>query len=375
MLLKNKKKLSIILAVVIALSGIIGYRIYANIAANKARAGKMAQTKAVAVQVAQVSRRDISPTVDFSANLEPLWSADISSKVDGRINTLTVNEGDIVQGNAVIATLDTNDLQAQVIQAQGNLMAAQSNLEQAELDYNRYAALASQGAVSQQMLDNARTRRDAAAGQVRAVQGALSLVQEKYNNANIIVPREGIVTKRYLQAGTFTKAGSPIITIADTSTLLAKATIGESQISGLSLGSPVIVKVDALNNQQFNGTITRISPAATLPSRTFTAEISIPNQQSLLRAGMFARVQIPIQVHSGVLAVPESALVLREDQKTVFVVGTDNKVQQKVLTLGYVGNGWAEVLAGINDGDTIVIAGQNKIRDGVEVAPTEDGGQ
>lgn len=359
----------------IAFSTIVGYRIYTNVSAGKARAGKMAQAKAVAVQTAQVSRRDINPIAEFSANLEAIWSADISAKVDGRINTLTVNEGDPVKAGMVIATLDTNNLQAQVIQAQGNLMAAQSNLEQAELDYNRYAELANKGAVSQQILDNARTKKEAVAGQVQAAQGALALVQENYANANVVVQRTGIVTKRYLQAGTFTKAGSPIITVADTSTLLAQATVGESQISGLAIGSPVVVKVDALNGQQFNGTITRLSPAATLPARTFTAEVSIPNEQGILKTGMFAKVQIPTQVHPSVLAVPESALVMREDQKTVFVVGDNNKVQQQVLNLGYVGNGWAEVLSGLNDGDTIVVAGQNKIKDGMEVTPTEDGGQ
>jgi len=148
--------MAIVLAIVITLTGVVGYRIYQNIAASKARAGNM-QAKAATVQVAQVGRQDIIPKVEYSGSLEPVWSADVSAKVDGRVNTLTVSEGDLVKKGTVIATLDTSELAAQVLQAQGNLIAAQSGLEQAELDYNRYTVLAEKGAIAAQMLDGART--------------------------------------------------------------------------------------------------------------------------------------------------------------------------------------------------------------------------
>lgn len=371
--LKRKKQLVVLVAVVFALAGLVGYRIYANISANQEQAAQAAQGKKIAVQVAQVGRHDITPAIEFSASLEPVWSADISAKVDGRISDLTIAEGDSVQAGMVIATLDTNDLQAQVVQAQGNLAAAQSTLEQAELDYRRYTALESQGAVAVQVLDNARTKRDLAAGQVQSAQGALTLMQEKLNNANIIVPRDGVVTKRYMQAGTYTRSGSPIITVADVTTLLAKATIGEAQIADVSVGTPVKIMVDALAGQEFAGTITRISPMASLPARTFNAEIEIPNSDGKLKAGMFAKASIPVKVHDHVLAIPGTALVMKEDQRTVFVVGPDNRVQQKTVKIGYIGDGWAEVLEGLNEGDTIVTAGQNKVKDGAEIDPAEGG--
>lgn len=374
-LFKNKKQLAIVLAFVIALAGGVGFRIYQNISANKERAGKMAQEKAVSVQVVQVSRRDILPKMIFSASLEPVWSAEVSAKVDGRINTLPVAEGDIVKAGSVIATLDTNELAAQVIQAQGNLAAAQSNLEQAQLDYNRYSVLAAQGAISAQMLDNARTKRDLSNAQVRAAEGSLALVREKLNNASVTSPRDGVITKRYLQAGAFTRVGSPIVMIADVSTLLAKATVGEAQVADLTAGSPVKVRVDAVNGKEFAGSVTRISPMAVLPSRTFTAEIAVPNAEGMLKAGMFARVELDSKVHSGVIAIPENALVMREDQKTAFVLTDDNKVQQRLLKLGYVGDGWAEVLEGVTAGETIVVAGQNKVKDGALVTPVKEGDQ
>lgn len=375
MLLKKSKKTSIVVAIMVVFASIVGYRIYQNISLSKARAAQMAQVKGASVQVAAVETRDITPKAEFSAGLEPIWSADISAKVDSRINTLSLSEGDIVKTGSIVAILDTNELAAQVLQAQGNLSAAQSNFEQAELDYNRYAALSSQGAISAQLLDNARTKRDAAAGQVRSAEGNVRLVEEKLNNGNVMAPRDGVVTKKYVQSGTYTRAGAPIITLADLSILVAKAAVGESQVADLSIGSKVKVRVDAVSGQEFSGTITRISPVAALPARTFTAEISIPNEQGFLKAGMFAKVEMAGKVHPNALVIPESALVMRDDQKTVFVVGADNKVQQRILKLGFVGDGLAEVLAGVSQGETIVVEGQNKVKDGAEVTVAKDGGE
>lgn len=373
---KKKKVFLITGFVVLALLGIISYRIYDNISANKERAIKGSQGRGAAVETGLVTRRDITPTLTFSANLEPLWNADISPKVDGRVDKLYVDEGDIVTAGMVIGVLDTNELAAQVMQAEGNLLSNQASLEQAELDLSRAQALATQGAVSAQSLDTARTKRDLAIGQVRSAEGNVVLLKARLDNANIIAPRSGIVLKRYIQAGSYAKAGSQIVSIADVSSLLGKATLGESELSEIAVGLQVKIIVNALQDKEFIGTITRISPAATLPARTFTAEITIPNVSGILKPGLFSKIVIPGTVHKNALVVPESALVMREDQKTVYVVTSENKVQQRVLKLGYVGEGWAEILAGLNDGERIVIAGQNKLKDGSTItAPSgKEGG-
>ncbi|MBP2627097.1 MAG: efflux transporter, family, subunit [Firmicutes bacterium] len=375
----NTKKKKLIFTtgfVVLVLLGIISYRMYANITANKERAAKVSQGRGVAVEIAEVGRRDISPLLTLSANLEPLWNADISAKVDGRIDRLFVDEGDIVSSGMVIGVLDTNELAAQVIQADGTLLSNQASLEQAIADLKRTEALALEGAISMQSLDAARTKRDSAIGQVRSAQGNLSLLQAKLENASIIAPRNGIVLKRYLQAGSYTKAGAQIVSIADVSSLLAKATVAESELREIVVGSQVKIKVNALQDKEFIGNVTRISPTATLPARTFTAEITIPNLDGLLKPGMFGKLIVPGLVHTNALVVPESSLVMRGDQKTVYIVTSENKVQQRMLKLGYVGDGWAEVLEGLQDGERIVVAGQNKLKDGssINVPGGKEGG-
>lgn len=364
----DKKRLIRIVAVVaIVFTAIIAFRIYTNLAANKERAGRVTQGRAVAVVVSAVGRHDIQPVLSFSANLEPFWTADLSPKVDGRLAALYADEGDKVKAGAVVATLDTDELAPLASTAEGTVYEKRANLEQAELDLKRAIPLAQQGAISAQALDTARIKRDLAIGQLRAAEGALTQLRARLGNANIVAPRDGVITKRYLQAGYYAKTGAPVVSLADTSSMLVKASVGEAEISQLKIGSPATVRVTALGNREIGGKVTRLTPAASLPIRTFTAEVTVPNAEGVLLAGMFARVEVAGDVRKNVVAVPESALVLREDQKAVYAVLDDNKVQLRILKLGYVGGGWAEVLDGLKEGEQIVTGGQNKLRDGATI--------
>ena len=363
----QKKWKTIAILIGVLLVSVIAYKIYANIAVGKERAARALAGRTVTVEVAALQRRDLLPQFSFSANLEAIWSTDVSAKADGRIDQLLVDEGDKVTAGMVIAKLDTNELAAQVMQADGQVLQAKATLEQNELNFRRMDTLYRQNAVSAQSLDSARTQRDLAQGGVNAAEGNLLLLRARLENANIISPLTGVVVKRYVQAGTFSKAGAPIVAVADVTSLLAKAVVGEAQISELKIGIPVTIRVNALKDQEFKGTLTRLSPAASLPARTFTAEVNIPNPQNILKAGMFAKADIAGQLRTKIIAVPESSLVLREDQKTVFVVAEGNKVVQKVLKLGDAAGGWVEVLDGVKEGEQIVIAGQHKLKDGASI--------
>ena len=375
MKLPRKKWQIIGLGLFLLMIGVIAYKIYANIAVGKERAARALAGRTVTVEVAAAGRRDLAPVFTFSANLEAVWSTEVSTKADGRIDKLFVEEGDRVTAGMVLARLDMNELAAQVMQAEGQVLQAKATLEQNELNFQRMDALYKQNAVSAHTLDSARTQRDLALGGVRAAQGNLILLKTRLDNANILSPLNGVVIRRHVQAGAFSKAGAAIFTVADVSTLLAKAVVGEAQIAELTLGKSVNVKVDALKGQEFKGRVTRLSPAASVPTRTFTAEVSIPNPGEQIKVGMFANADIVGQERKNVLAVPESALVMREDQKTVFVVAEENRVVQKVLKLGDAAGGYVEVLSGVKEGERIIVAGQHKLKDGASIRLGAPGGQ
>ena len=373
---KNKKTIWIVVIVVLLLGAFLGFRIYSNLNTAKQKAAAITKGRVVTVEVMPAFRKNIMPVIVLSAALEPIWYSDISPKVDGRIGDLMTDEGQVVYAGQVIATIENDEFAAQVSQAQGTAYTTKADLAQANADLARYERLYAQGAISVQQYEAMRTKTAALEGQLRANEGNIGYLEARLGNTNVITPHAGTVIKRYLQAGDYAKAGVPIFNIADLSMLAAKATVGENQINQVTLGASAKVVVDALDGREFMGTVTKVSPAAIVPAHTFSMEVSLDNAEGILRSGMFAKVVISGKERQQALVVPEASLVLFEDQRTVFVLIGD-QVQQRKLKLGYVGDGWAEVLSGLNPGELIVVAGQNITRDGskVTVTATREAGQ
>ena len=367
--MKNKKiKIAVVVAIVIL--GIIAFRIYANMAENERRAKRAFQGAKVAVETSVVKKQSIIPTLLFSANLEPVWSADLSPKLDSRLDKLNVDEGDYVRSGQVLAQMDVLELSAQAYQLEGVLYEARSDSENARVDLERNEKLYEQNAISKRDLDNARSKNDMSRGRFASAQGALNVLREKLDAATIRAPKEGVVTRRYLHAGNYVKSGTPIVSIADTTILVAKADVSEGQIGNVYMDAEADVSVTAYPDQEFRGSVSRMSPMANLPARTFKTEITISNLDGKLKAGMFATVAIKGKVRENVVVIPQTAIVMREDQKTVYIVNSDSVVQQVLLETGAVEDGNIEVIKGLSEGDIIVIGGQNKLRQGTAVTPS-----
>ena len=361
----NKRKL-IAVALLLLVVG-IGYRIYDNIQTNKLRANKISSGQMFTVQTETVKKGSILPILKFSGSLEPVWQADISSKVASRIDKILVYEGEQVQAGQTLIMLDSSEFVAQVEQARGSVYESQASLEQAQTDLMRAEQLLINGAVSKQERDTANYKKNMAIGKLESVRGNLGALQIKLDNTVITAPRSGVIAKKYVQEGTFANVSMPIINLADTTSLLAKINVGEAEIVNIHLGQEAVIKISAYGDREFVGKVTRISPVASLPARSFSAEITIDNSKNELKAGMFANAFITTKLREHVLVIPQSAIVMREDQQTVYLVNKDNVLEQKLIKVGYTGEGKLEVLAGINEGDLIVIAGQNKLHEGVKV--------
>jgi membrane fusion protein, multidrug efflux system len=372
---KNKRVVYSIIAVAVLLFGVIGYRIYSNVQSAKLKAASITKGRITTVEVMPVFTKSITPVLTFTASLEPGWYSDISPKVDGRIAALNTDEGQFVTAGQVVATVENAEFANQASQAEGSLYAVRADLAQARADFDRAAMLFEQGAMSRQQYEAASSKVENLEGQVRSSQGNLGYMQNRLNNADVVTPHSGKVIKRYLQAGDYAKAGTAIFNVADTSVMLAKATVGEGQVTQVKLGDMAQVIIEALSDQPLMGRITKISPAATVPARTFVVEVTLDNTSDTLLSGLTAKVMANGREHPNAVVVPEASLVLFEDQQTVFVLNDDKVVQRKVK-VGYVGDGLAEVLSGLNPGDLIVVAGQNAIRDGskVQVTATREAG-
>ncbi len=364
----HDKRIKILLIVVLVILSIVGYRVFSNIMSKNAEAAKSSQGKVAVVTTSHAKRETITPKFKFSGTLDPVWQADVAAKVDGRIEQIFVSEGQAVSAGQALLLLEQTDTNATVLNAKGTYIDAKTTLEKAETDVERYEILYKEGAVSKEALDNKRFALENARGRLEAAQGNLDAADSSLRGTTVTTPRAGLVQKRYYQEGYYAKVGTALFNIADISTLLAKIDIPEGYIQSVSVGGTVDFYIPSMSgdDKHVQGTITRISPVATLPARTFEAEVSVPNSDSRLRGGVYADATITALPKSNVLTIPVSAIVMRDDQRTVYVV-EDGIAVRKVLTTGYIGDNLVEVLGGITEKDTIITGGQNKVREGGKV--------
>lgn len=359
-------KVKIVLGLLLAVCVIIGYRIYSNIQADKARAAKMSQSRSIAVVTAHPVRRTIVPQLHFSGSLDPEWQAQVAAKVDGRLEKVYVHEGDHVEKGQVLAILEQMDTDANLLSAKGSYLDAQTSLRKAETDLARYEKLYATGAVSQQVVDDYRFARDNAAAKLEAARGSLQGMESKAAGTVVTAPADGIVAKRFYQEGYYAKAGTPLFAIADISMLKTTIHIPEGQVTGVKVGNEADIALPAYPGKKLVGKITRIAPVADLPAHTFAAEVSVDNSEGLL-AGVYANVSLIGEPREQVLTIPMHAIVMRDDQQTVFVADAQGVVQRRVLALGYSDDKVAEVLSGLDEKDTIVVEGHNKLREGSRI--------
>ena len=370
----QNKKVRIVLGILIAVCLIISYRIYSNVQKDKARAEKMSRVKTVAVTTGHASRQTLIPTMTFSGSLDPEWQAEVAAKVDGRLEKVYVKEGDRVSKGQVLAILEQTDTDANLVNARGSFLDAQANLSKAERDLVRYEKLFASGAVSEQVVDNYRFARDNAAAKLEAARGNLQGMESKSAGTILVAPADGIVAKRYYQEGYYAKAGTAIFAVADISMLKTVIHIPEGQVAGVAVGNEAAIKLPAYPDKKIVGKITRIAPVADQPSHTFAAEVSVDNSQGLL-AGIYANVYLTAQPRENVLTVPLHAIVMRDDQQTIFVANKDGVIQRRVLVVGFTDDKYAEVISGVTEEDLIVVEGQNKLREGVKIKMEKAGKQ
>ncbi|MBE6097912.1 MAG: efflux RND transporter periplasmic adaptor subunit [Schwartzia succinivorans] len=368
---KRMRILAIVMGVIVA---IVAFRVGMNIVEKNAKAKNSGGGKSAVVTAGNPVRQTITPKYKFSGTLEPVWQADVAAKVDGRIEQVLVNEGDKVSAGQALVILEQTDTNANLMQARGSYIDAQATVEKAQHDYDRAKYLFEKGAISEEELEHAQFALDNALGKLANAEGSVAAADSKVGGTTVTTPRTGIVQKRYYQEGYYAKVGTALFNIADISVLRAKIDVPEGFISSIAVGGRVECVIPSMDNLRVVGTITRISPVAVQPSRTFEAEVTVNNADGKLRGGIYADAILTALPKTNVLTVPLSAIVMRDDQRTVYVV-EDGIAVRKVLKTGYIGDDIVEVLDGITEQDVIITGGLNKVREGSKVKISERGAE
>lgn len=318
--------------------------------------------------IAAIDARSLAVSLPLSGSLAPLSSATIKSKISGVVEATTVQEGMAVSAGQVLARIDQADLRARLQQQQAMLDEAQAKLSMATKNEANSQALLSQKYISQNAFDSTQNTVALARANVKSAAAMVEIARIALNDGIIKAPISGIVSKRHVQAGEKLAPDMPVYSIVNLSELTLEAQVPASEIPRVKVGQDVRFKVDGFQKREFEGKVARINPATEAGSRSMLVYIAVRNDDSALRAGMFAKGSI-VTDRSGVAPiVPMTAL--RDDQGKQVVYKIENgKVVAQPVTLGLRNDdeGYAEVTDGLDKGANVIVSKLNAVKPGAQV--------
>ena len=389
---------------------------------------KEAEAAPVAVEAAPARIVPIAEHIVADAVLSPIAQAAISPKITAPVRKFYVQRGAKVKAGELLATLENNDLQAAVTDNQGAYQAANAAYQnavkaqvpedyqkaeldlaqaKANLDLNRAIVdsrqkLFAEGAISGRDLDTSKAalvqaqaawdtaaqylasmKQVSRAAALKAAKGELESARGKYEGAEaelsyseIRSPIAGVVADRPLYAGETVPSGTPLITVMDTSALLARVHLSQLQAQLLKAGDAASVDVPGLPDT-VSGKVTLVSPATDPGSTTVEVWVRIENPKGSLRPGTAVHVTLVGRTVPHALVIPSAAIVLAASGKpTVLVIGSDGVAHQTAVETGIAGDDSTQILSGLTAGQQVVTVGAASLDDGTHVkvvASTDDG--
>ena len=298
------------------------------------------------VELATVSVRDVPQTKSYTASVVADNTNNISPSSPNRIKDIRVDVGDHVTKGQVLVTLDSS-----------NLRQIKVNLDNIQREYDRAVKLLEIGAGTQQSVDQLQAQLDALKTQY----------SNMLENTTLESPITGVVTARNYDPGDMS-GSQPILTVGQISPYV-KVIIGvtENDFSHIKTGMAVDVTFDAYPGETFNGKITRVYPTVDPSTRTFLCEVLISNTSGRIVPGMFARVSLDLG-HETRVVVTDRAVVKQVGSGNKYIyVYKNGRVSYNHVELGQRLGDEYEIISGISDGDQVVVAGQTRLADGVEV--------
>ena len=311
------------------------------------------------VEAARVELARLSDDTAAVGSLRSRRGVVLRPEVNGRITALNFTDGQRVRKGQVLVQFDDQLPLAQIQQSQAELSIAQANQK-------RNQELVTQNFISQRSLDES-------AANLQVAQAKLALAQATAARLKIVAPFDGIAGIRLVNVGDYLKDGADIVNIEDIEAIFVDFRLPERFQSKVKRGQTAMVDIDALPGRKYNAQIQAIDPLIDANGRSVGIRACIDNRQLQLRPGMFARVNTVFGVREGARVIPEEAIVPQGNRQFVIklLAGPDEKTrttQRVEVKVGLRSPGKVEILEGLEAGDSVVTAGQQRVqRDGTVV--------
>jgi HlyD family secretion protein len=373
----------------------------------------------VSVQTTPAQRATISQIISAEAVVYPLEQATVATKISSTIRKFYVQRGARVKKGQLLAELENKDLSAAAESSKGDFEQAEANyattvgatlpqqIQKAELDavaaksnfdaqqkvYESRKQLFQEGAIPRKDMDaaevaflQARSQNEQAQKQLadlqrvgkeqtlKSAQGSRTSAEGRMRGAEALLsysritsPIDGVVTDRPLYEGDVATANQPLLTVMNTSRLIAKAHIPQSEAAALKVGNPAELKIPGLD-EPIKGRVSLVSPALDPGSTTIEVWVEASKPDPALRPGMTAQLSMTAKTVKDAIVVPASAVFKNSDGADyVLLAGSDEKAHQKTVQLGIRNSDLTQIAGGINPGDPVITTGGYAVPDGTQI--------
>ena len=311
--------------------------------------------------------RDVAPSTrawstTASGIVQAKTTVDVSFQVPGKVVMVGPDEGQTVRAGQLIAAVDPTDYRLTVEQ-----MAALS--ERAARDRDRNRPLLDAGSIAAADMDHLEIG-------ARQSAAAADFARKKLADTRLESPISGIIARRAIEVGATAAPGQPVFTIVDLDPVRVRIGVPEGDVGHVTVGAPASVRIPALG-ASFTGRVSLIGVSADPATRSYTVEVTVPNPAHRLRAGMVAEATISTGQSVSALLVPASAVVHNGGVDGATIVYTvdqgGSRVHARRVATGTARGDSLEITSGLTSGDRIVVAGQQRLRDGALVQPMATG--
>lgn len=297
-----------------------------------------------------------------TGNVEAIEKADISSKVNGKVNQVMVVNGKQVTKGDTLIILDNGEQTNNLLTMQSNLNKDQISLQDKQKNYERYQALYNDGAISLQDLEQSKMQFETCQADVQVSRAAVANAQEALGNTRITTPITGLVANTNVSPGQVVSPGISLMTVQDISAVYILVKIRQEDISLIKQGMNTEITVDAYPERTFRGNVEIINPVVDQSARMLEVKIKVDNPDAALKPGMFAKVSLRTGIKSNVVAVPQEALAGKEGEYYVYVL-EGNRAKRQVVEIGQTLDRNIEIKSGLSQGQQVIVTNVNKLKD------------
>ena len=361
----------LIVFVIFAILGI--YAVSQRMSEHKALAQQTEQATVPFVAVIHGTPIDADSEMVLPGSLKPNVESPIYARTNGYLKKWYKDIGSHVEKGEILAEIDTPEIDQQLAQVRADLVTAQANLNLSKLTATRYQDLIKSDSVSRQDLDNANGDFAAKQAMVQSADANLKRLEEMESFKRVYAPFTGIITQRNVDPGTLINAGNggtatkEMFDLAQIDPMRVFVAVPQSYSPSIHSGLKACLSLTELAQKNFCGQVVRTANSIDPNTRTLLTEVDVPNPAGTLLPGAYAEVHFDVKVTAQRLSLPINAILFRPDGSMAAVVGPDNRINLKKITVGRDFGNSLEILEGVSPTDRVVINPPDALEQGEQV--------